>query len=99
MRRAGQRPARRSSRGHAQSRRDQPADELVAVDVHGAGGDEPGVRLVGHVVVIAIESAARDAVRRGERVQLVEVAVADQMRPQPAVRGPQRGSSMRIVTS
>ena len=56
----------------------------------GARGDEPRVRLIGHVVVVAVEPAAGDAVRLGERVQLVQVAVADQMRPQPAVRRPAR---------
>ena len=54
------------------------------------GGDEPRVRLIGHVVVVEVEAATGDAVRLGERVQLVEVAIADQMRPQPAVRRPAR---------
>ena len=44
----------------------------------------------GDVVVVALEAPARDAVRGGERVQLVERRVADQVRPEPAVRRPSR---------
>lgn len=48
---------------------------------HGVGGN---------VVVVAIESALRNALRGRERVQLVEALVADEVRPQPAVRRPHR---------
>ena len=56
----------------------------------GAGGDQTPVRLIGHVVVVAIEAAARDAVRRGERVELLQARVAHKVRPQPAVCRPAR---------
>ncbi len=59
-------------------------------DVLGSGGDQPCVRFVGNVVVVAIETAAGDPVGGGEVVELVQVAVAHQMRPEPAVGGPER---------
>lgn len=56
----------------------------------GAGRDQRVDAVVGHVVVVAVEAATGKALGRGERVQLVEIAVADQMRPQAAVGRPAR---------
>ena len=56
--------------------------------MHRTGGEEPRQRVLGNVVVVAVESAGRDALLLGERVQLGQIRVADEMRPQPAVRGP-----------
>ncbi len=56
----------------------------------GATGDELGDEVVRNVVVISVEAARRDVVDPGEGVQLVKALVADQVRPEPAVRGPER---------
>src|SRR5690606_5567003 len=40
--------------------------------------------------MIAIERSSRQLLRRGERMQLGEALVADQVRPQSAVGGPDR---------
>jgi len=69
----------------------------MAVHVLGARGHEPRVRVGGDVVVIDIERAPGDAVALRECVQLVQRAVRDQVRPQPAVCRP-AGSSIRIAT-
>ena len=42
----------------------------------------------GHVVMIALERARRDAQQLGEGVQLMGGHVADQMGPEPPVRRP-----------
>lgn len=55
-----------------------------------AGGDEAGESIARHVVVIEVERASRNAVRRSEGVQLIQIGVGDQVCPQPAVRGPAR---------
>ena len=75
---------------HPQARGDEPAHQLVAAHVLSSRRDESRVGLVGHVVVVEIEAAAGDAVRRGEGVQLLEVGVADQVRPEAAMRRPAR---------
>lgn len=62
----------------------------MPTDVLSSGGDEAGVGFFGHVVVVMVEAAAGDAVAKGERVQLRQIAVAHQVGPQPAVRRPQR---------
>ena len=62
----------------------------MTVDVVRAGGDESRVRLFGDVVVVAVEAASGDVVGIGERVQFVEIGIADQVRPQSAVRRPAR---------
>jgi len=56
--------------------------------VHRTGGEESRQRVLRDVVVIQIEGAGRDAVLRRERVQLGQIRVADEVRPQSAVRGP-----------
>lgn len=60
----------------------------MAVHVLRTGGHEARVAGFGDVVMIQIEAASRHAVRRGEGVQFIERAVADQMRPQPSMSGP-----------
>ena len=62
----------------------------MPTDVLGPRSDEALMRFVRDVVVVEIESASGDAVRRRERVQLVQVVVAHQMSPQPAVGRPPR---------
>jgi hypothetical protein len=62
----------------------------VPVHVLRASGDETVVRLVRHVVVVAVEAATRDPVGGGERVELGEIRVAHQVRPQAAMRRPAR---------
>lgn len=76
--------------GDPQARGDQPPHERMAVDMLRAGGDEPLEGLFGDVVMVEVEAATRDAVGRGEGVELVETGVADQVRPQAAVRRPAR---------
>ena len=78
------------ARRDPQTRGDERAHERVPVHMARTGGDQSRVRLIGHVVVVAVEATTGDAVRLGERVQLVEVGIADQVRPQPAVRRPAR---------
>ena len=47
-------------------------------------------RLVGHVVMVEIKAAARDVVGGGERVQLCQIVVADEVRPESSVGWPPR---------
>ncbi len=77
-------------RARPQSGGDEPPDQRVPVHVLGAGGDQPRERLVRDVVVIQVESAARDAVGGREGMELIERGVTHQVRPQPAVRRPAR---------
>jgi hypothetical protein len=62
----------------------------MAVHVAGTGGDQAGVRLIGHVVVVSVESATGNPIRGGEGVELVQIGITDEMSPQAAVRRPQR---------
>ena len=45
---------------------------------------------LGNVVVITLEPAFGNTKRCGERVQFLERGVADQVAPEPIVRGPNR---------
>lgn len=54
------------------------------------GGEEPRNGIRRDVVVIAVEGSTGDALRCGESVQLVQIAVADQMRPESTMRRPDR---------
>jgi len=62
----------------------------VPVDVLGAGGDQSRMGFFRHVIVIAVEAAARNSVRRCEVVELLQRAIAHQVRPKSVVRGPPR---------
>ena len=63
----------------------------MRADLLGAARDQARDRVLRDVVVVAIECTRRDAVGRREGVQLIQVAVRDQVGPQPAVGGPHRG--------
>src|SRR5690606_32595205 len=69
----------------------EPADEVAAGRGHGPGGDDRVAPFRGHVVVVALEGAGRDPGAAGEGVQLLERDVADDVAPEPAVGGPDRG--------
>jgi hypothetical protein len=56
--------------------------------MHGTGGDEPRQRVCGDVVVVDVESPVRDAVGCREGMKLVQTLIADQVRPQPTMGGP-----------
>src|SRR5690606_12745419 len=73
-----------------QPARVQLADQLAPLDQDRPGRDDLGVPLGGHVVVVALEGARRDAHPGGERVQFLQRGVADDVRPEAAVRGPDR---------
>ena len=68
------------------------ADALaVAIcHVHSAGGEESRQCVLGDVVVVQVEGAPGKPLRGRERMQLAEVRVADQVRPEPSVRRPDR---------
>ncbi len=52
--------------------------------------DQAGARVFGDVVVIEVETPTRKSVQAGELMELIEVRITDQMRPQPVVCGPTR---------
>ena len=68
----------------------QPADQLAALHDLGPGRHDGGEMLLGNVVVVPLEPPARDAEPIGEVVELVERAVADDVRP-PAPTVPPAG--------
>ncbi len=68
----------------------QPSDELARADELGPEREELLVALGRHVVVVQVEAPRGDPRGRGEGVELLERAVADQVPPDPAVAGPQR---------
>ena len=70
----------------ARSRRKQ----LTARRQLRAGLDECLEVLLGHVVVVTLETSARDPCALGERVQLVVAHVADQVRPATPSEPPDR---------
>ena len=87
--------------GSAQSRGVQSAEQFSRVDRDRAGFDQPLLSIAGDVVVIMVEAAFGNGVRRGEGVQLVEGCVTDQVCPHPAVGGPARrvdqyGHALRV---
>src|SRR5690606_3870009 len=66
----------------------QAAHQLGAADLHGSPCDEVLVALDGHVVVVTVEGPPGDAGRLGERMQLLEGMVGDQVGEHGAVRRP-----------
>lgn len=62
----------------------------MAAHVLGAGGDEPGERVFGNVVVVEVEGAGGDALGIREGVQFGETAVADEVGPEPIMGVPAR---------
>src|SRR5665647_883486 len=66
----------------------QETDELLALGGPRAGRDQRGIQLLGHVKMIALEPTSRYSCVLGKGDQLVRGGVADQVRPQPSVRGP-----------
>src|SRR5690606_32234221 len=68
----------------------KPAYELLAAHRYGARRHHRLVQLLGHVVVVALESSPEKPDSGGERVQLVERLVRDEMRPQLPVPRPDR---------
>src|SRR5690349_14295079 len=86
----GQRPAphgplaRAAARAHAVAARPgHPLRELARGDLQRAVLHGAGAQVAREVVVVALEAMAGDADAGGERVQLVEARVADQMAPVP----------------
>src|SRR5205823_591004 len=73
----------------AQARTDEACHQLLRADRLGAQRQGRFVQVGGHVVVVAFEGTRRDAEALGELVELAEGHVADQMRPEPPVRGPE----------
>ncbi len=71
----------------AEALADQAADQFPAGDGHRARRDDRVVPFRRDVVVVAVESALRNAHRGRERMQLVVRLVARQVRPQPSVPG------------
>ena len=74
----------------AQPGRAEAADELAGVHRQGAEGDGALPVLGGDVVVVALEPAALEAEPLGERVELLEVGVADEVGPAPPSPRPHR---------
>ena len=68
----------------------QRVHEFASGHVPRACRDEALDGLLGHVVVVAIESTPRDVLRRGEGVQLGQIVVADEVRPESSVGWPPR---------
>lgn len=76
---------------HPKARRPEAPHELARVDEHRSECHEFVVAFGWHVVVVAIEPALRDPSRASERVQLLERGLRDQVPPDAAMIGPQRG--------
>lgn len=76
--------------GQAQPGRAQAAKELAARDLDRPGLDEIWSEALRDVVVIALESASRDADRVGELLELVDAHVAHEVAPPFAAEPPQR---------
>src|SRR5450759_5306605 len=66
----------------------QKTGELLTSSGARAGRDQSGIQLLGHVKMVAVKPTSSYAGPHGEPVQFVIGGVADDMRPQPAVRGP-----------
>src|SRR5450631_1430518 len=66
----------------------QKPGELLASPGSRAGRDQRAVQLLGHVKMVAVKPPSSYTGPSGERVELVIGSVADDVRPQPAVRGP-----------
>jgi hypothetical protein len=56
-----------------------------------------GPQMRGQVVVVALEEAARDPELRGERVQLLEGRVGDEVRPVPERQARVRVLALRVA--
>ena len=76
---------------HAESAVAECDDKLPCGDRSSACGDEPIDHLFWHVVVVEIEAARGDPLGAGELVQLSEVVIAHQMRPESPMSRPTRG--------
>ncbi len=66
----------------------QPAHQLATFHLLCAGRHHLGAVLFWHVVVIALERAARDTQSSGELVQFVEGVVTDEVTPPPSTPPP-----------
>ena len=60
----------------------------MTIDKRRAVGDQLFQDFFWHVVVIKIEPSSGDSVSGGKRMKLIEVVIANQMCPQPAVCRP-----------
>ena len=78
------------------ARPDHALEQLPDPDLDGAELHGPPAVVRGHVVVVALEAMAGDAHPGGERVQLVEALVADEMAPVPE-RQPRMGVIAELV--
>ena len=86
----GRRAGRRCAGLSRKSGSAQPPHELAAVDLLGACGHHRSRMLLWHVVVVALEAAARYPHRCREVVQLLQRLVRHQMAPPPAAPPPAR---------
>jgi predicted metal-dependent HD superfamily phosphohydrolase len=77
-------------RREAQAGTLESAEQHPTLDDDGAGGDQLRSELLGDVVMVALESSARDPVRRREGVEFVVGDIAHEVAPPPAPVVPTR---------